>query len=217
MKIAVAVLTFGRPWLLERTLASLGDVDKLILMDNNNGMDMQTGAIVAEWELDCFIMRNMLPVGAAMNGLIDHALSYEPDLVVFSADDYEYKEGWREDLEEWWEEADEDVAITSCHLEPIYPWNTIKKAVSFGGRTGLSRRTLPGSSWTLRAGMWPEIGPIPERTGQEDTEVCLKLLDKGYRLCALDLAEHIGEEQSAWGNNSYKMAKPLNKEEWGIA
>ncbi len=216
MKIAVAVLTFSRSWLLERTLASLGDVDALVIMDNNNGMDMQTGAIVSEKGPDCSVMRNMLPVGAAMNELIDISLSYKPDLVVFSADDYEYVEGWRDVLEEWWEEADDDIAITSCHMEPIYPWNTIYGDISFGGHTGLLRRTLPGASWTFKPSMWPEIGPIPERTGREDTEVCLRMLDNGYRLCALDLAEHIGEEQSAWGNNSYKIAKPLDKGEWGL-
>jgi hypothetical protein len=64
--------------------------------------------------------------------------------------------------------------------------------------------------------MRDEIGPLEHTTGGEDGAACRKLRENGYRLAALDLAEHIGEEQSAWGNMSYRRAKPLDREKWGI-
>jgi len=60
------------------------------------------------------------------------------------------------------------------------------------------------------------IGPISEKTGGEDLEICARLRASGGLLCALDLAEHIGEKRSSWGNRSYLFAQPLDREEWGL-
>jgi hypothetical protein len=53
------------------------------------------------------------------------------------------------------------------------------------------------------------IGPIADKTGGEDHEVNQKLRANGFRLAALDLTDHIGERESAWGNQSWTVAKPL--------
>ena len=219
MNVVVALLTYYRPWLLERTVETMQDTSKpftLVAMDNGNGNDVMTAKILADAPCSCRMEREHLPVGKAMNELIDVAVSYTPDLVVFTADDYEYTHWWLDDLIAWWEEAPDDVAITSCHMEDSYPWNTVRGVLGYGGHTGLVRDTLPGSSWTFRPSTWSRTGPLAETTGGEDLLVCRNLLSAGYRLCALDLAKHIGEEQSAWGNQSYKKAKKLDRERWGI-
>ena len=71
-------------------------------------------------------------------------------------------------------------------------------------------KSLPGSSWSFPARHWRQIvGPLEDRTGGEDLAVCQGLLATGYRLAALDLTEHIGERESAWGNRSWERAQPL--------
>jgi hypothetical protein len=35
-------------------------------------------------------------------------------------------------------------------------------------------------------------------------------------VCQIDLADHVGEEVSTWGNASYTYAEPLDREKWGI-
>jgi hypothetical protein len=60
------------------------------------------------------------------------------------------------------------------------------------------------------------IMPIDERTGGEDLSVCKRLRDHGYKLAALDLAIHIGEQASAWGNDSWRYAKPFDYQLYGF-
>jgi hypothetical protein len=155
-------------------------------------------------------------VGHGMNLAITAALAYDPDIVLFTADDYEYKPDWQERLLAFWSEAPEDVKLVTCNLEPEYTWNTVLGTVDAGGQRALVRASVPGSNWSFRARDWPLIGPVREITGGEDLEVCAWLQRDGYRLCALDLTEHIGEQQSAWGNQSWRIARPLHKERWGL-
>jgi len=44
----------------------------------------------------------------------------------------------------------------------------------------------------------------------EDAEILERLQAQGFKLGALDLAVHIGERQSAWGNQSWTIARPLD-------
>lgn len=156
-------------------------------------------------------------IGHGMNLVIGAALQTKPDIVLFTADDYEYKTRALNRLMAFWQNAPTDVAIVSCNLEPDYPWNQPQGVIEAGGQRALIRATVPGSNWSFRATDWPIIGPIREATGDgEDLEVCHRLTAAGYKLCALDLCNHIGEHLSTWGNRSWQNALPLDRVKWGI-
>lgn len=218
MRVTVGVLTFCRPWLLERTLATLEktmELFNLVVMDNADGKDGATEKIVKAHEPTAYVYRPQLVVGKAQNELAEICLSYGPDLVLMTADDYEYEKGWLEKLIAWWEGAPDDLAITTCSLEPEYPWNAVSDVAEYGGVRGLIRECVPGANWSFRSEMADKIFPLSEKTGGEDLEACRKLRPE-YRLAALDLAIHTGERQSAWGNESWKRGKPLDREKWGL-
>lgn len=213
MNVAVGLLTVARPWLLKTTLHTLRKTVhpfRLCVMDNGS-MDEQTQELIVQARPDHRVYRNAVPVGQAWNELVSMCMAWAPDLIVLTADDYQYIDDWLDRLVAWWEEAPPDVAITSMNWEPMYPWNGIVERVTYGKQNGLIRQTVPGSSWSFRSSMWAQIGPLEPVTGGEDGQACRKLTAAGFRLAALDLSDHIGERQSAWGNNSWKIGKPLDE------
>lgn len=181
----------------------------------DNGSTDGTAEEVAKLGGYCNTGRNHT-AGHGMNLAIEAALKYKPDLIVFTADDYEYEKGWLKRLVAFWRTAPEHVTLVSCNLEPVYGWNTILGTVEGGDEKGLIRASIPGANWSFAAKDWPLIGPISEKTGGEDLEICARLRESGRLLCALDLAEHIGEKQSSWGNKSYLFSQPLDREKWGL-
>ncbi len=225
MKMAAAVLTYnalstGRLDDLRRTMQSLVyEADSLVLFDGGSNDGSIDALVKAQYPLSYItdgtaIVRTT--VGKATNIAVGLALAKQPDVVLFSADDMEYTANWRRRLESFWKAAPPDVALCSLHLEPDYPWNQPEGVVDAGGERALVRASIPGSCWSFRADMWQHIGPLPDKTSGEDLETCNKLRGMGFRLCALDLAEHIGEQRSAWGNQSWRYAKPLDKARWGL-
>ena len=88
--------------------------------------------------------------------------------------------------------------------------------VEAGGVAALVRDTAPGGAWTLRAADWPRIGPVPEAPGWDDVPTCNRLRKQGYRVCQIDLADHVGEDHSTWGNISNRLAKPLDRKAWNV-
>ncbi len=42
---------------------------------------------------------------------------------------------------------------------------------------------------------------------------------QGYRVAQIDVADHIGEERSTWGNGTYSsgIGKELDRVAWGMA
>jgi len=223
-RLAVALLTRNRKALLERTARSLWDMwteypFDWCIVDNGStdGTDKILAALGDRMGIDIYVNRSRNhSAGRGMNLAIGMALEHEPDIIMFTADDYEYKKGWLRRLMAFWQDAPEAVALASCNLEPVYGWNTVLGTLKAGGETALIRKSVPGSSWTFRASDWPLIGPIAEKTGGEDLEICHRLREQGRVLCALDLSEHIGETQSSWGNRSYLYAQPLDRKRWGI-
>lgn len=210
--ICVAVLTFNRFHLLRETLASMdaapGWPIRRVLVDGGSSDDQQRAWVAHQ--ADSFVFENKVSVGHSMNTAIDLAVGTGADVIVFSADDYRYKPGWAARLAAFWRAAPSDIGLASLNWEPDYPWNTVLEEVVIGGERTLMRATLPGSSWSFPARHWRQIvGPLEDRTGGEDLAVCQSLLAGGYRLAALDLTEHIGERESAWGNRSWERAQPL--------
>jgi len=222
MKLAVAVLTYNRQELFLRTLHSIQEglhqypilERELVVVDNGStdgSAELLQGMIGGYCNTD-----GNHTVGHGMNLAITRALASKPDLVLFTADDYEYKPGWASKLARFWWWAPPEVALVCCNLEPDYDWNKPHQVVASGGEIALARESVPGSNWSFRASDWPLIGPLAETTGGEDLAVCKRLRQAGRLLCALDLTEHIGERQSAWGNGSWRYARPLDRERWGI-
>lgn len=157
--------------------------------------------------------------GHGMNLAIAEAMKYEPDIILFSADDFQYRKGFAARLVDFWNDAPDDVIMASCYLEPLWEWNKIVSVDTAGGQRYAIRTSIPGSNWSFRARDVAKIFPVPESTGGEDLSTCDRLRRQRYRLAALDLVVHIGEEESAWGNQSWKYAQPIDKvsmgfEEW---
>lgn len=212
LTIAVGVLTFNRFHLLRETLASMdespGHPFRRVLVDGGSS-DQDQRAFVAH-QPDSFVFEERVSVGYSMNTAIDMAAATGASVIVFSADDYRYKPGWASRLAAFWQAAPDYIGLASLNWEPRYPWNTVLDDLIIGGERALLRATLPGSSWSFRASSWRNLfGPIEDRTGGEDLTVCKALMSAGYGLAALDLTDHIGERESAWGNRSWERAEAL--------
>ncbi len=223
LKIAVAVLSYNRRALLERTLHSLSTPLARTLQGQglltlhlvDNGSTDGSEELVAVMGGLCNTDGDR-SVGHGMNLAIGEALAAGPDLVLFTADDYRYYPDWLERLLDWWEDAPGDVVLTTCSVEPEYDWNTPRGIIVAGGETGVIRDSVPGSNWSFLAEDVGDIIPVRETTGGEDLEICAALRARGRLLCALDLAEHIGERRSAWGNESWRVGRPFDWKRWGL-
>lgn len=215
-KLAIAVLTYNRLDMFRRTVNSLesaADLYPVVVVDN--GSTDGTAQLVKIYNGFCNETDDH-STGYGMNLAIAKALEHDPEYVLFTADDYVYDDDWHEKLLLFWESASPKIKLASCHLEPVYGWNTITGGGHIRGVPYITRLTLPGSNWTFRAADWPLIGPIPHQTGGEDHIICNRLIKDGYELAALDLAAHIGEKHSAWGNKSWESAQPLDRPAYGF-
>jgi glycosyltransferase involved in cell wall biosynthesis len=218
LKVAVCVLTYNRKDFFLRTIGSLKYPDHPyhpVIVDN--GSKDGTAEIVKGIGGICNTSGNHT-TGRGMNIAIDEAMKYKPDIILFSADDFEYRKGYLARLVNFWRNVPDDVIMASCYLEPLWDWNEIIKVDTAGERYAI-RTSIPGSNWSFRASDVDKIFPVPEKTGGEDLSTCERLRQQRYRLAALDLVKHIGEEHSAWGNQSWTYAEPLDKvalgfEEW---
>jgi glycosyltransferase involved in cell wall biosynthesis len=210
--ICVAVLTFNRFHLLRQTLASMdaepGYPFRRVLVDGGSSDDQQRAWVAHQ--PDGYVFENRVSVGYSMNTALDLAAATGANLLVFSADDYLYRPGWARRLATFWQHAPADIGMASLNWEPAYPWNTVLEQGFIHTEHVICRATLPGSSWSFPADRWRTlIGPLEDRTGGEDLTVCRALQAANYKLAALDLTEHIGERESAWGNRSWERAEPL--------
>ena len=212
MKVSICILTYNRFDLLLRTLDSLSGIP-LTLVDN--GSTDGTAEFVRRWGGICNTDGNRT-AGHGMNIAIGAALKHDPDIVLFSADDYEYKPGWYDKFVSFWTYAPDEIALASCHLEDCWSWNEIDGMGHSDGVPFVTRASVPGSNWSFRAKDAGLILPIAETTGGEDLAVCRRLRENGHKMAALDLVTHIGEQQSAWGNESWRYAKPIDRSIYGF-
>jgi glycosyltransferase involved in cell wall biosynthesis len=218
LKVVVALLTYNRYQMLVRTLGSLKYPDypyTPVIVDNGS----TDGSADLVKEIGGVLNKTSNhTTGRGMNIAIEEAKKHKPDIILFTADDFEYRKGYVRRLVDFWQNAPQDVVMASCYLEPSWSWNKIRHVDTAGQRYAI-RDSIPGSNWSFRASDVDKIFPVSEQTGGEDLAVCERLRQQRYRLAALDLVDHIGEEQSAWGNESYKYAEPIDKlslgfEEW---
>lgn len=220
MKIGVGVLTWnhiktGREQMFYDTLLSLTNggqpVDVVVV---TNGSTDGTQDTVRR--LNGIVDDTNSQIWYGMTRAIEEVIARGADIVLFTADDITYYPGWADKLAAFWQDAPEEVKLCSLILEPVYPWNTIRGTLDAGRMRALLRDSVGGCSWSFRASDWPTIGPLPQIMPGEDLQICQKLISQGYYLAALDLGDHVGDKVSAWGNESYKIAAPINRERWGI-
>lgn len=221
MKVAVGVLTHNaikhnRIDLLKGTLRSLqqtGVAFDCYLVDNHStdGTELFVSALGGHLCRDA-----VFTCGHGMNVTMGILAASGADLCVFSNDDIEWKPGYLETLTTFWAEAPSDLLVCSGHLEPVYFWNTPRELIECGGVKALVRDTAPGGTWTFRAKDWSVIGPVPETHGEDDVPTCKRLAAHGYRVAQMDVATHVGEETSTWGNGSHLYAQPLDRKAWGL-
>lgn len=220
MKLCAGVLTYnhiqtGRAEMFAKTLLSLTDgglpVEVVIV---TNGSSDGTQDVVRR--LGGIVDDGNSQIWYGMTRAIEECIARGADIVLFTADDIVYSEGWANKLVAFWEDAPEEVKLCSLILEPQYPWNTIRGTLDAGGMRAILRDSVGGCSWSFRAKDWPTIGPLPQKMPGEDLEVCQKLVNQGYYLAAVDLGDHVGERHSAWNNESWKYAVDIDRERWGI-
>jgi glycosyltransferase involved in cell wall biosynthesis len=232
VKVAVVVRTWNvvethREELLLRTLASIqktGHEAEFLLVDNSSD-DAATTAFLWKHTRPPFSLRLQVwgypeigygrgKPGLGVNRAVQAALAEGPDLICFSDDDIEWTPGWLRPVVSFFEKAPGDVVLLSGLMEPVWDWNRPCGVVEAGGVKTLQRASVPGASWMFRAADWAKIGPVAEdRT--HDVAGCKRLVQHGYKLCALDLAEHAGYAQSTLGN-TVASGQPVNLKAWGI-
>lgn len=209
MKVRAAVLTYkpaenDRLDSLAATVASLQEVDELWVVDNGSGPD-EVAAITDRLGFAPFTHHgpnHNCAHGTNWQARILAGASKPGDLCVLSDDDMEWRPGWRSVLEDWWRRCPGDVILTGCHLEPVYPWNEVQGRDDF---PALYRRSTGAASWSYRRRSHETIFPIPERhQGTGDVPACHRLIDAGFKIAQLDLADHVGAV-STWGNRTGEM------------
>lgn len=217
MKVAVAVLSYNRLGLWERTVASLQRTKHpfaLVLYDN--GSTDGTERRVAELGGICNTSGNHW-IGHGFREAVQAALATKPELIVFTGDDYVFRSWWLERLTAFWAAAPADVAIASLSISEMFRWNGIERAVTYGGQRGLVRASVPGASWSFRASLWPTIASrVPDDAHAYDKRVGNWLRSRGKLLCELNLAEHTGREQRAWTSRAYPDVPQVDFEKWGL-
>jgi hypothetical protein len=210
MKVAAAVLTyrpvhFDRFDLLDDTIKSLrGEADAVYLIDNSpddesiDELRARYGRVTTN--------RGVLHTSGKGINLLAHVLEVcEPlaGILVHSDDDVLWRPDWRDRLEQWWQGAPDDLALTGCHIEPEFYWNEVTAVVEFGGIKGLCRHSTGAASWTYRPQHRSDIFPVPEQVqGVGDVPACQHLEAKGLGICQIDLADHMAQGDSTWGNRT---------------
>ena len=143
----------------------------------------------------------------------------EPNLVVLSDDDVEWRPEAGCVLTEFWAAAPEDLVLVSALLEPDWPWNKPEGTIEAGGHRALVRASTPAAAWCFPLANWTRIFPLREVIDDlgEDYEACLRIRDAGGRVAQLDLAVHLGAEFSLHGNRAgMDSPRPLDRSAWRL-
>jgi hypothetical protein len=219
VRIAAAILTFdiyrtGREALFHTTLQSLsaGPPDALTVVtagstDGTETLVRDLGGIVDPSRSDIWFGETVA---------IEWCLQQAPDIVLFSNDDILYAPDWRPRLSAFWQAAPADVLLVSLIMEPSWPWNTVYDARTIGSERVLLRENAPSAAWSFRARDWRRIGPIPQQKLGSDVTVSRRLRRRSFHLGQLELAQHLGEARSTYGNASWQSAQPLDRVRWGL-
>lgn len=217
VKIAAAVLTRNqfeheRRDLFDQTIDSLqvAGVDELFVIDN--GSTDGTAARV------CQVVNTTTYLSSEPNTTSGFGtwlccrivMGWEPDICIVSDDDIVWQPDCLERLTDWWVHAPNELGLTGGHLEPEFPWNAVERIAQYGGARGLIRQSTGAASWTFPHDRYDNLARaalrLPNRRqGVWDVPMCERLRQLGLQIGQLDLAEHIGQGRSSWGNGTESM------------
>jgi len=210
MKVVAAVLTyrpvhFERLDLLDDTIKSLhAEADAVYLVDNSPDDDSYPALVTRYGRVTT--NRGVLHTsgkGTNLQAKVLEACEPLAHICVHSDDDMLWRPGWRDQLEAWWTDAPDELALTGCHVEPEFYWNEIHAVVEYGGIKGLVRWSTGAASWSYRPQHRNDIFPVQEQQqGVGDVPACHHLEAKGLGVCQLDLADHMAQGDSTWGNQT---------------
>lgn len=235
--IAIGVMTHNaiagmRLELLERTIVSIEKAfpnAQKLLCDNGStdGTDVVVETRWSRWVKLFVVPGDNNTPGYGRNIMLEKMLAKQPDVIVFSDDDMEWKDGAEDKLTRFWMAPDcpDDLAIVSGYLEPDFPWSTPHGVLEAGGVRVLVRDNAPGAAWSFRcgpnahgvaarfrSGPWPAL----ESDFGYDHKKCVELAENDLRVAQIDLADHLGWGYSTHGNEADQSAKPLDRAKWGI-
>jgi len=207
----ICVLSYNRKNLLQCTLESLHNTKQqfnLSIIDAST--DFETLNYLKSQSNVYYLPKSN--VGQAMNYAATLIKNSGCEYGLITADDYNYLPYWLDTLTHFWWNASAEIKIACANIEPHYAWNITTEVYEYGNHQyAFIRNSIPGSNWSFRTADIDLIFPVPEKTGGEDLETCNKLRGQGFKLASLDLTDHLGEKQSAWGNHSYKLAQKLTR------
>lgn len=231
MNVAIGVLTYNvfanrREDLLATTINSLrhgtGHPATLIVVDNGSSdgtadhlRDLRRKGIVDH----VYVSTDRNHTSAHGNNLAAVQCNIDdPDLIVLSDDDVRWGERYLERLVDFWASAPEHVKLAGGHLEPEYAWSEIHGTGDAGGEHYLLRSSTGAATWSLRGRDFGYLFPLyDEKQGVGDLDGCRRLLKQGFQIAQLDLAEHLGENRSSWGNRTGSLGvAPLDRKKWGF-
>lgn len=213
MTVAAAVLTRNqfdheRRDLFDQTIDSLhGQVDELHVFDNGS-TDGTTKLVekATDWipHLNSAINTTS---GFGTWTCCRILAGTNADLCIVSDDDMVWQSGAVDALGAWWHEVPDKVTITGCHLEPEYFWNEITGHVEYGGLKGLVRASTGAASWTFHRKHYDRLAQVAaklpiNRQGHWDVPMCNGIRANEWQIAQVDLAEHIGQGRSSWGNRT---------------
>lgn len=216
MKVAACVLTrnqyeHGRRDLFERTVDSLKTAGMDLYVVDNGSDDGTASLVRSAMDWTPYLSTDPNTTSGFGTLLCCRVVAGSgADIGVVSDDDMEWPTDSAEILTDWWTHAPQDVVLTGGHLEPEFRWNSITDRVTYGKTKGFLRASTGAASWTFLTDRYAPLGEalkaIPTRIqGTWDVPVCQHLRTAGLQIGQIDVAEHIGQGRSSWGNGTEQM------------
>jgi len=226
--ISVLVTAYKREKFLRRCIKSLqtenaGCEVKIVLIASKDNIGTQDTALNLYLE---GLVNDLILDNAAPNGQYEWCYGtrwlqkYQSDYILISADDYFYYAGWGRKAVDFMA-ASPDVSHATFEREPDFPWNETFEILNRNGVKALSRATIPGACWFVKADwFYGVIWPLYEKHKDLKTldHFINKIMRESYKmkLAAFHLADHAGALESSVGNMAFKVnARPLH-EQWMI-
>lgn len=229
MRVGVVMVAFNRREFFRTAVESLraatGDVQLTVVeLDSCDGTADLARRYFGIGLVDRLIVGERAPTlyGSYLQGIDAYLEEHgEPEALYLTAEDYRFAPDWHERLTGWLYDAPPSVSHVTGDLEPDYPWNAVEGVLDAGGRRSLVRHTAPGANWAMTWRSWKRMEPA-YRALVNDQHLDDKLNGwarrAGLNICALDLAQHLGNEPrlSAMRNEALAMGKPLDRAKWGM-
>lgn len=227
MKVGVVMVAFNRREFFRTAVRSLrsatGDAHLTVVeLDSCDGSADLARHYYGIGLVDRLIVGERAPTlyGSYLQG-IDAYGDDPPDALYLTAEDYRFAPDWHERLTGWLYDAPPSVSHVTGDLEPDYPWNAVEGVIDAGGSRALVRHSAPGANWAMTWRSWRRMEAAFRALAADvhlDNQVNAWARQQGLAICALDLAEHLGNEPrlSAMNNTALAMGQPLDRAKWGM-